>query len=95
MASENGIDFVRGVAALHCRSVFSRAALARNLGLQGHAIEDFVAGKRELDDDAMAALVAILFHGKARWDAEAQCLADVVKPAAALRSREDEARVRA
>ena len=35
---ENGVDFVRSVCAVHCQSPFSRLALAKNLGLQGHAI---------------------------------------------------------
>ena len=80
---DNGIDFVRGVARVHCGSPFSRLAMAKNLGLQGHAIEGFLAGK-ELPDAALRQLVDLLFHGRAKWDADAQCIADVEKPSSTL-----------
>jgi hypothetical protein len=84
MDSSNGVDFVRSVLSLHCQSMFARLAMAKNLGLQGHAIEDFISAKRELPDAVMSEMAAILFHGRASWDAEGQCLADVTKPIAPM-----------
>jgi hypothetical protein len=73
---------VRPVALLS-RSLFARACLARNIAVQPHAFDDFLAGKN-MPDAAIGELVTILFHGKARWDPEMQALADVVKPVQAM-----------
>ena len=77
------LDTVRGVAALHCQSLFSAQALARNIDVKPHQLDDFLRGKAELPPRAMLDAVRILFHGKAQWGPDAQALVDVVKPVTA------------
>jgi hypothetical protein len=79
---DNGVDFVRGAAALHTRPVFALRILALNVGCQPHLLEDFIATGKPLPPEAMAKLVSHLFHGKAAWDGAKQCFEDVVKPPA-------------
>jgi hypothetical protein len=73
---DNGIDFVRGVARVHTRSVFGLMSLASNIKVQPHALEDFVSKGKPLPPEAVSKLVGELFHGKARWDETTQSLAD-------------------
>jgi hypothetical protein len=80
----DGIDFVRGVCRMHVKPIFAARILALNIAVQPRVLEDFVDGKVELPPEAMAKLVDILFHSRARWNEEAQCLDDVVKPATAM-----------
>ena len=57
------------------------AARVANNKVQPHALEDFIGKGKPLPSEAMARLVEELFHKKARWDAETETIADVVKPA--------------
>jgi hypothetical protein len=86
---DNGIDFVRGVAVMHCKSPFGFAMIAANIGVKPRALETFLAARNPLPPEAMEKLVEILFHGRARWDEETQMLADVVKPATAMMDASD------
>ena len=86
MDNGNGVDFVRSVLSLHCQSMFARLAMTKNLGLQGHALEDFILRGKPLPnpETTMAELVRILFHGRASWNAQTQCIDDVMKPVAPM-----------
>lgn len=80
----NDINFIRGAVAVHAkRSVFALISLAGNIDLRVHQLEAFLRGK-DLPPDALPRLVDELFYGKKIWDAEAQVLLDVVKPASAM-----------
>ena len=81
MARPPDLDTVKGVAALHCRSLFSAMILTANIGVKTHQLENWLKGKSELPPEAMSNLVEELFHGKASWNEATQSLDDVVKAA--------------
>jgi hypothetical protein len=81
MQDNSDIELVRNAALLHTQAVFALRILALNIGVQPHALEDFIATGKPLPVGAMGLLVATLFSGKARWDDASQSLADVMKPA--------------
>jgi hypothetical protein len=81
---DNGVDFVRSVCALHFRALHALVSMAGNIGVNPGQLDRFVIKGEPLPDPAMSKLIDELFHGKACWDAKAQCIADVVKEPAAI-----------
>ena len=80
MNEPQGIDYLRGVARMHVKPVFASRILALNANVTVATLESFIAGKSELASEALDKLIDVLFHGKARWDAESGGLVGVVKP---------------
>ncbi len=72
----HGVDFVRGAAALKCRSPFAAQVLATNCDIGPAALDKWLQGHARLAPAHMALMVRELFHDGRQWDHERQCLVD-------------------
>lgn len=81
----NDLSFIKGALAVTVRgNVFALINLAGNIEISVRQLEDFLLRGKDLPSEVIHKLVAELFNGAKVWDAEAQSLIDVTRPADAM-----------